>query len=47
MIEPEMAFFDLNQNMDLAEEFIKFILNYILVKCKKDLTFLDQRLINE
>ena len=47
MIEPEMAFFDLNQNMDLAEEFIKFTLNYILEKCKKDLTFLDQRLINE
>jgi asparaginyl-tRNA synthetase len=47
MIEPEMAFFDLNQNMDLAEEFIKYILNHILEKCKKDLTFLDQRLINE
>jgi asparaginyl-tRNA synthetase len=47
MIEPEMAFFDLNQNMDLAEEFIKYTLNYILEKCKKDLTFLDQRLINE
>ena len=47
MIEPEMAFFDLNQNMDLAEEFIKFTLNYILEKCIKDLTFLDQRLTNE
>ena len=47
MIEPEMAFFDLNQNMDLAEEFIKYTLNHILEKCKKDLTFLDQRLINE
>ena len=47
MIEPEMAFFDLNQNMDLAEEFIKYTLNQILEKCKKDLTFLDQRLINE
>ena len=47
MIEPEMAFFDLNQNMDLAEEFIKYTLNYILEKCKKDLIFLDQRLMNE
>ena len=47
MIEPEMAFFDLNQNMDLAEEFIKYTLNHILEKCIKDLTFLDQRLINE
>ena len=33
--------------MDLAEEFIKYNLNHILEKCKKDLTFLDQRLINE
>ena len=47
MIEPEMAFYDLNDNMDLAEEFIKFTLVYILEKCEKDLLFLDQRLANE
>ncbi len=47
MIEPEMAFFDLNDNMDLAEEFIKYTLEYVLDKCEKDLIFLDQRLANE
>ena len=47
MIEPEMAFYDLNDNMDLAEEFIKYTLTYILEKCEKDLLFLDQRLDNE
>lgn len=47
MIEPEMAFYDLNDNMDLAEEFIKYTLMYILEKCEKDLLFLDQRLANE
>ena len=47
MIEPEMAFYYLADNMDLAEEFIKYTLNYILEKCDKDLTFLDQRLEQE
>jgi asparaginyl-tRNA synthetase len=47
MIEPEMAFYELDDNMDLAEEFIKFILDYILKKCHEDLAFLDQRLANE
>lgn len=47
MIEPEMAFYELEDNMDLAEEFIKYILKYILDHCKKDLAFLDQRLANE
>lgn len=47
MIEPEMAFYDLNDNMDLAEEFIKFTLKYVLDKCEKDLDFLDQRLTDE
>ena len=47
MIEPEMAFHDLNDNMDLAEEFIKYTLKYILEKSEKDLAFLDQRLANE
>ena len=47
MIEPEMAFYDLYDNMDLAEEFIKNILTYVMEKCEKDLIFLDQRLENE
>ena len=47
MIEPEMAFYDLNDNMDLAESFLKNILNYILENCQDDLKFLDQRLLKE
>ena len=47
MIEPEMAFYDLTDNMDLAEEFIKYTLQHILDQCKKDLAFLDQRLTQE
>ena len=47
MIEPEMAFYDINDNMDLAEAFIKYILQYILDHCKEDLAFLDQRLSQE
>tara|TARA_B100000767_G_C19778581_1_gene544460 strand:+ start:13412 stop:14836 length:1425 start_codon:yes stop_codon:yes gene_type:complete len=47
MIEPEMAFFDLNDNMDLAEKFIKNILAYILKECEEDLIFLDNRLKQE
>ena len=47
MIEPEMAFYDLNDNMDLAEKFIKGVLRYVLENCKEDLTFLDERFIKE
>ncbi len=47
MIEPEMAFYDLNQNMDLAEDFIKYVVKYVLENCKEDLHFLDQRLFDE
>ena len=47
MIEPEMAFYDLTDNMDLAEEFIKYTLQHILDHCKKELAFLDQRLTQE
>ncbi len=43
MIEPEMAFYDLDANMDLAEDFIKHVLDYILLHCKKDLEFLQKR----
>jgi len=47
MIEPEVAFYDLDQNMDLAEDFIKYIINYALENCKDDLEFLENRLLQE
>src|SRR5687767_6019938 len=47
MIEPEMAFYDLEDNMDLAEEFIKYIIRYAMENCKEDLEFLAQRLAEE
>ena len=47
MIEPEMAFYDLEDNMNLAEEFIKYIIRYALENNKEDLEFLDQRLAEE
>ncbi|MFT4790589.1 MAG: asparaginyl-tRNA synthetase [Arcticibacterium sp.] len=47
MIEPEMAFYDLDANMDLAEDFIKNVLKYILENCQEDLKFLENRLLEE
>ncbi|MDR6300107.1 asparagine--tRNA ligase [Mesonia maritima] len=47
MIEPEVAFCDLDGNMDLAEDFIKYVLNYILENCDDDLDFLENRIIQE
>ena len=47
MIEPEVAFMDLAGNMDLAEDFMKFVISYILEKNKEDLEFLDKRLQDE
>ncbi|MBT9188055.1 MULTISPECIES: asparagine--tRNA ligase [Zobellia] len=47
MIEPEMAFFDLNDNMDLAEDFIKNVIKYVLENCQDDLEFLEKRLLDE
>ena len=41
MIEPEMAFYDLNDNMDLAEEFVKYLIRYALENCSEDLEFLN------
>jgi len=41
MIEPEMAFYDLNDNMDLAEEFIRYLIKYALDNCPDDLQFLN------
>jgi asparaginyl-tRNA synthetase len=42
MIEPEMAFYDINDNMDLAEEFLKYLIKYTLEHCADDLEFLNQ-----
>ncbi|MBJ2176397.1 asparagine--tRNA ligase [Aureibaculum sp. A20] len=47
MIEPEVAFNDLDANMDLAEDFIKSVIKYILEHCKDDLVFLDERFTKE
>lgn len=47
MIEPEMAFYDLDANMDLAEDFIKDVIKYILEHCEEDLKFLEKRLLDE
>ncbi|HLY71632.1 MAG TPA: asparagine--tRNA ligase, partial [Puia sp.] len=47
MIEPEMAFYDLEDNMNLAEEFIKYIIGYVMDKNKEDLEFLAHRLAEE
>lgn len=47
MIEPEVAFMDLDGNMDLAEDFIKYVLGYILEHCADDLEFLENRLLQE
>lgn len=47
MIEPEVAFNDLSANMDLAEDFIKYVIQYTLENCKDDIEFLENRLIQE
>ncbi|MBL7697191.1 MAG: asparagine--tRNA ligase [Chitinophagaceae bacterium] len=47
MVEPEMAFYDIEDNMNLAEEFIKYIIGYALKNNRGDLEFLAQRLEKE
>lgn len=42
MIEPEMAFYDINDNMDLAEDFLKYLINNTLENCQDDLEFLNK-----
>lgn len=42
MIEPEMAFADINDNMDNAEAYLKYVLNYVLKNCEEDLAFFDK-----
>ncbi|NWF57942.1 MAG: asparagine--tRNA ligase [Fischerella sp.] len=46
MVEPEMAFCDLQGDMDLAEEFLKYIFKYVLEKCPEDMEFFNQRIDN-
>lgn len=47
MIEPEVAFNDLDDNMDLAEDFIQYVIKYALDNCEDDLKFLEGRLLEE
>lgn len=46
MIEPEMAFWDLNDNMELAEDFLKYLIRYALDNCREDLDFLNKMVDN-
>lgn len=47
MVEPEVAFNNLDDNIDLAEDFLKYVINYVLTHCKDDLEFLDKRFAEE
>ncbi|MCF6171592.1 MAG: asparagine--tRNA ligase [Bacteroidales bacterium] len=47
MIEPEVAFCDINDDMDLAEDMLKYVIRYALDNCKDDLEFLSKRLLDE
>ncbi|MCU0444368.1 MAG: asparagine--tRNA ligase [Microscillaceae bacterium] len=47
MIEPEMAFYDIQDNMDLVENFLKYVIHYALENCPDDLEFLDKRFAEE
>lgn len=41
MVEPEMAFIDINDNMDLAEDFLKYVIRHVIEACESDLIFLN------
>ncbi|RQP12152.1 MAG: asparagine--tRNA ligase [Chryseobacterium sp.] len=47
MVEPEVAFNNLEDNIDLAEDFLKYVIQYVLDHCKDDLAFLDKRFEEE
>ncbi len=47
MIEPEMAFYEIEENMDLAEDFLKYLIRYALDNCADDLAFLNKMYDNE
>lgn len=46
MIEPEMAFADITDNMDNAEAYLKYVLNYLLQNCPEDMQFFDKHISN-
>ncbi|GAB3502436.1 asparagine--tRNA ligase [Emticicia fontis] len=47
MIEPEVAFYELEDNMALAEDFVQYVIKYALENCADDLAFLEKRLLDE
>lgn len=47
MVEPEIAFADINDDIDLGEDFLKYLINYALDKCQEDLNFLNERALKE
>ena len=47
MIEPEIAFADIHDDMDLAEDMLKYVIKYVMEHCQDDLEFLEKRLIDE
>lgn len=47
MIEPEVAFLDLDGTMDLAEDFVRYVIQYAMAHCEEDLKFLEERLAEE
>ena len=47
MIEPEMAFYDIHDNMDLAEDFLKYLIRYAMEHCREDLEFLNSMIDKE
>ncbi|MDH6308230.1 asparaginyl-tRNA synthetase [Dysgonomonas sp. PFB1-18] len=47
MIEPEVAFYDIHDNMDLAEDFLKYLIRYALEHCKDDIEFLNEHFDKE
>jgi len=47
MIEPEMAFYDLEENMNLAQEFLKYLIQSVLDQCREDIDFLARRVADE
>jgi asparaginyl-tRNA synthetase len=47
MIEPEMAFYDIHDNMQLAQEFLQYLVRYALENCAEDLEFLNKRALEE
>src|SRR5699024_5340767 len=47
MVEPEMAFYELEDNMDLAEEILKYVIQYTIAQCKEEILLLEKRLSDE